>query len=70
MFGLYVAVQALSYATSYPTEASRRGLAEQFGSNAGISALVGPARSIDTVGGFTAWKCLTVLAITGPSGAC
>ena len=65
VFGLYVAIQALSYATSYKTAASRRLLAQQFGSNAGISALVGPARSIDTVGGFTAWKCLTVLAITG-----
>lgn len=65
VFGFYVAIQALSYATSYKTAASRRVLAQQFGSNAGISALVGPARSIDTVGGFTAWKCLTVLAITG-----
>ena len=65
VLGLYVAIQAVSYATSYPTATARRALAKEFGSNAGISALVGPARSIDTIGGFTAWKCLTVLAIIG-----
>ena len=65
VFGFYVATQALTYATTYKTEASRRILVQQFGSNAGISALVGPAIRIDTVPGFTAWKCLTVLAIMG-----
>lgn len=65
VFGLYIATQALTFATSYKTVASRRLLAQQFGNNAGISALVGPASRIDTVPGFTAWKCLTVLAIIG-----
>src|ERR1019366_7760473 len=65
VFGLYIATQALTYATSYKTVASRRLLVQQFGHNAGISALVGPANQIDTVPGFTAWKCLTVLAIIG-----
>jgi len=65
VFGLYTATQALTYATSYKTLAARRLLVHQFGSNPGISALVGPAIRIDTVPGFTAWKCLTVLAITG-----
>jgi ABC-2 type transport system permease protein len=64
VFGVYVAAQALSYASSYSTPALRRLLAQQFGSNAGISALVGPAFRIDTVPGFTAWKCLAVMAIT------
>jgi ABC-2 type transport system permease protein len=65
VFGLYVATQALTYATSYKTLAARRLLVQQFGHNAGISALVGPANQIGTVPGFTAWKCLTVLAIIG-----
>ena len=65
IFGIYVAAQAIGYATSYKSAASRRLLATEFGSNSGISALVGPAHHIDTVAGFTAWKCLTVLAITG-----
>lgn len=65
VFGLYVAIQALTYATSYKTLASRHLLVQEFGRNVGISALVGPAIRIGTVPGFTAWKCLTVLAIIG-----
>src|ERR1019366_200959 len=65
VFGLYIATQSLTYATSYKTVASRRLLVQQFGHNAGISALVGPANQIGTVPGFTSWKCLTVLAIMG-----
>lgn len=64
VFGLYVATQALTYASSYGTVAARELLAQQFGSNPGISALVGPATRIETVPGFTAWKCLMVLAVT------
>ena len=65
VFGLYVATQSLTYAASYPTLASRQLLVTEFGSNAGISALVGPGFKMDTVPGFTAWKCLMVLAVTG-----
>jgi ABC-2 type transport system permease protein len=64
VFGLYTATQAFAYASSYDTLAARRLLVQEFGANTGISALVGPAVQIDTVPGFTAWKCLTVLAIT------
>ena len=64
-FGLYVATQALTYATSYKTRAARQILVQEFAHNSGISALVGPANQIGTVPGFTAWKCLTVLAIIG-----
>ena len=65
IFGIYVATQALTYASTYKSEAARRLLVKEFGSNPGIGALVGPAYRIDTVSGFTAWKCLAVLAITG-----
>ncbi len=65
VFGIYVATQALAYASSYKTLDERVRLAKEFGSNSGISALVGPARNIQTVAGYTVWKCLTVLAIVG-----
>ncbi len=65
VFGFYVATQALTYASAYQSPAARELLATEFGSNPGIAALVGPAVRIDTVAGFTSWKCLTVLAITG-----
>jgi len=65
VFGLYLATQALAYASSYKTVAQRARLAKEFGSNTGISALVGPAHEIQTVAGYTVWKCLAVLAIVG-----
>ena len=65
VFGLYLATQALAYASSYKTPAQRAGLEKEFGSNAGVSALVGPAHDIQTVAGFTVWKCLAVLAVVG-----
>ena len=65
VFGLFVATQALTFATSYKTPAARHLLVVEFAHNTGISALVGPANQIGTVPGFTAWKCLTVLAIIG-----
>jgi ABC-2 type transport system permease protein len=65
VFGAYLATQALAYASSYKTPAARARLAEEFASNAGVSALVGPAHDISTVAGFTVWKCLVVLAVVG-----
>ncbi len=65
IFGIYVASSALGYASSYKTVASRERLASLFGSNAAIDALVGPARHIDTVAGFTAWRSLVILTVVG-----
>lgn len=65
VFGVYVATQAFAYASNGLSPATRRLLVKQYGHNVGVSALVGPARMIGTVPGYTAWKCLTVLAIIG-----
>ena len=65
VFGFYVATQALGYASSYKTPAQRARLEKTFGSNVGMNAIVGPAHQIQTVAGFTVWKCLGVLSIVG-----
>jgi ABC-2 type transport system permease protein len=65
VFGLYVATQAFAYSSNGLSSATRRLLIKTYAHNVGISALVGPARMIGTVPGYTAWKCLTVLAIIG-----
>ena len=65
VFGIYIASTALAFASTYKTTAQRERLEATFGSNAAVSALVGPTHQIQTVGGFTAWKCLTTLAIVG-----
>lgn len=54
VFGLYVATQALAFATSYKTPSARHLLVVEFAYNTGISALVGPADRIGTVPGYTA----------------
>ncbi len=63
--GAYVAASILGYISAYPTEASRQTLVATFGSNVGLQALFGVARNIDTVRGFTAWRCLGVITILG-----
>jgi len=65
VFGFYVAASALGYASLYTTHAAREQLAQSFGSSIGITALVGPARAIDTVAGFTVWRSLGVLSLLG-----
>ena len=41
-----VLASSVGYAKSFPTVASRQTLAHSFGGNAGIAALIGPARGI------------------------
>ena len=65
VFGFYVGTGALTFASSYKTPAQRARLAELFGSNVGLSALVGPAHQIQTVAGFTAWKYLAFVSLIG-----
>jgi len=65
VFGAYVASSALGFASTYPTAASRAKLATSLGGNAGLAALLGPARHIGTVAGFTAWRAMAVLSVVG-----
>ncbi|UDY34792.1 hypothetical protein [Dermatobacter hominis] len=54
--GLTVASTAVTYVSSFPTEASRRQLAQLTASSGGLSVLLGPIGDIDTVGGYTFYK--------------
>ncbi len=65
VFGAFLATQALAYSSSYRTVSQRARIAKEFATNAGMSALVGPAHELQTVAGFTVWKCLAVLAVVG-----
>lgn len=65
VFGAYVAASSLGYATTYPTPAARAKLASSFGTNPGLAALIGPARRLDTVAGFTSWRASGVLTVVG-----
>jgi ABC-2 type transport system permease protein len=64
VFGLSVAVSAAGYDATFPDQACAK-LAASFEHNAGIAALLGPARRLDTVAGFTAWRTMGILTIIG-----
>lgn len=53
------------YVAAYPDPADRVVLAESIGLNAGMTALFGEARRLDTVAGFTEWRVLLILALVG-----
>jgi ABC-2 type transport system permease protein len=65
VFGLFVWVSAYGYASAYPTAKDRASIMKTLGSNKGIRALFGPARALDTVNGFTAWRCAMLFATIG-----
>ena len=65
VFGLTVASAALGYSSTYRTQAQREQFAALFGSNAGLAAITGPAREIQTVTGYTVWKTSMFLTLVG-----
>lgn len=64
VFGGYILLEAVTYHSTYPTIAARRKFAASFENNAGIAALVGPARRLDTVAGYLDWR-LSIVTLTG-----
>jgi ABC-2 type transport system permease protein len=65
LFGGLAAYDALGYHTSFPTAASRQHLEQTFGGNTGLAAVIGPARQLDTAGGWVAWRTFGLLVIVG-----
>jgi ABC-2 type transport system permease protein len=65
IFGLTVSSSALGYVSGYKTQAQREHFAALFGSNTGLAAINGPARGLQTVPGYTAWKSFMFLIIVG-----
>jgi ABC-2 type transport system permease protein len=65
VFGITVAASALGYSTAYKSASERARFAALWGSNAGLAAINGPARKLETVAGYTAWKSFMFLIILG-----
>ena len=61
VFAVTVASTVFAYKSTYGTPAERAELLRGFASNSGIRALFGPARDIDTVRGFLAWRTLGLM---------
>ncbi|HSX36267.1 MAG TPA: hypothetical protein VLH84_05035 [Patescibacteria group bacterium] len=65
VFGAYVASKASGYVSLYPTEGARLAIANSFGNNLGLTALLGKPLGLDTVAGFVTWNTLMVMMIFG-----
>ncbi len=65
LFGALVLNEARSYHTGFPTIASRQEFAATFGSNGALAAVTGPARELDTIEGFVAWRMFGLLMVVG-----
>lgn len=62
-FGAYLVYAVLTYAAEYPTHASRLRIGLSLGANTGLVALLGQARQIETMAGFTAWRSVGLLSV-------
>jgi len=65
VFGATIAASATSYASLFPTAASRATVAVSFEGNAAWAALFGPLRRLDTVAGYTVYKSGMTVIILG-----
>jgi ABC-2 type transport system permease protein len=65
LFGVLIFNEAVSYHTSSPTAASRADIVRTFGDNPAFAAILGPARRLDTAGGFMSWRLLALLVWVG-----
>jgi ABC-2 type transport system permease protein len=64
-FALLVVSSVTGYSSAYPKLSDRLQLQASLGNNAGVRALFGEASHLDTVGGFTAWRCTILVMLVG-----
>lgn len=65
IFGCYTASKMVGYAQAAPNEAARAKLAQSFGNNVGLNALLGVPHNLATVSGYAAWNTFSVVTIIG-----
>lgn len=65
VFVAMVLWSVLGFTSAYPTFADRVRLANTLGRNRGLAVLIGPARNVDTVAGFTSWRTVGILTLAG-----
>ncbi|HTD49516.1 MAG TPA: hypothetical protein VK771_02885 [Acidimicrobiia bacterium] len=65
VFGGTVASSALTYVSSFPTASSRHQLAVTTAGDTALAVLFGPISAVDTVGGYTVYKCFVFLTTIG-----
>ena len=64
-FGITVWTTAVSYVSTFPTEASRQQLEAVTNRDSGLAVLLGPISAVGTVGGYTVYKIFVFLTTIG-----
>lgn len=64
-FGIAVGASLYGFLSAYPTVESRVLLARTLGANAGMQAMIGESRNIDTAAGFVEWRALGICTFVG-----
>jgi ABC-2 type transport system permease protein len=65
VFGGTIASSALSYARAYPDAASRHQAAVATSRSRGLAVVLGPISEIESVGGYTVYKCFVFVTTIG-----
>lgn len=65
VFGATIASSAVGYLGVYKTLVDREKFAASFSSNVGINAIIGAPHHLETVAGFTAWRCMGIMILIG-----
>jgi ABC-2 type transport system permease protein len=62
-FGVMIAATEAAYATTFPTEESRRAILAVMQGNTGFAAVFGQVHAIETVAGYTVYKTMFTMVI-------
>lgn len=65
LFAYLIRTEAVGWHADFPTQEARAQFAHSFGSSGGLTAVAGPARALDTVGGVVAWRMFSLMLVAG-----
>lgn len=65
ILGYLVYTEIRQFSIDFPTVELREQFAQSLGSNTALAAIIGPARDLDTVGGYVSWRMFGLLVILG-----
>jgi ABC-2 type transport system permease protein len=65
IFGFFIIVQTHAYTSTYQTQVSRNQLAQAYGSDVAMNALIGSERGVSTVAGWVDWRFAGILGVLG-----
>lgn len=65
VFGLFVVVQTVAFTAQYDTQAARDQMAATYGTEGGLTAVLGQPDALNTVAGWATWRFVGILGLLG-----